>query len=80
MRSCGKRQDPILRTVSPVSQNAYVKQLNQLLFSKVGNMLHFDIPAFVEIISEGFRIREQNTVSQPQTFCKFSLSGSTHFD
>ena len=43
-------------------------------------MLHSDTPFIVEIILEGFRIREQSTVSNPKFFCRFSLRGNTTFD
>ena len=40
-------------------------------------MLHSDTPLIVEMILEGFRIREQSTVSYPKQFCRFQLRGNT---
>ena len=42
-------------------------------------MFHFDTLLIVEIITEGFRILEQSTVSHPQK-CRFSLRGNSNFD
>ena len=43
-------------------------------------MLHSDTPLIVENILEGFRIREQSTVSHPKKFCQFSLRGNRNID
>ena len=44
------------------------------MFSSLGNMLHSDTPLIVEIILEGFRIREQSMVRHPKHFVDFHVA------
>ena len=80
MRPYSKASKPILRTVSPVSQNLYVEYLIQIHIFLAMKYASFGHSAYCRKHFRRFSHLRATYGKSLQNFCQFSLHGNTNFD
>ena len=78
MHYLAKRQNPILRAVSPVFQNLYVEYLIRINILWARKYASFEHSAYCRNLYGRFSHLRAKYGKSPQFFCKFSLRGNTN--